>query len=66
VDASLATANRSAHFKIVLVAVLAAAAVVWIASCAQVNTIAGADQWGLAMKVHASAFHAQCDDVSVL
>ena len=65
-DASLATANRSTHFKIVVVAVLAAAAVIWIASCAQVDTIAGADKRGLAMKVQASAFHVQCDDVPTL
>ena len=65
-DTSLATANRSTHFKVVLVAVLAAAAVIWIASCARVDTIAGADRRGLAMKVQASAFHAQRDDVSVM
>ena len=52
-DASLATANRSTHFKIVLVAVLAAAAVIWIASCAQVDAGAEPDQCRLAMKTGA-------------
>jgi hypothetical protein len=50
VEDSLVTANRSTHFKIALVAVLATAAVIWIASCARVNAISGSDKRGLATK----------------
>ena len=62
-DGNLVTANRATHLKVAPVAVLAAAAVIWIASCAQINGLA---KDGLAMKVQAPAFHPQRDDASVL
>jgi hypothetical protein len=53
VEGSLVTANRSTHFKIALVAMLAAAAVIWIASCAQVDAGADPDKRRLGVKVDA-------------
>jgi hypothetical protein len=53
VDGSLVTANRSTHFKIALVALLAAAAVVCIASYAQVDADAGLDRRRFGMKIDA-------------
>jgi hypothetical protein len=66
VEGSLVTADRLTHFKIALVAVLAAAAVIWIASCAQVNAISSVDKRDPFTKVQAPLFYAERDNASIL